>query len=420
MKDEWIHRYREAAGKERDTVDVLLGFNANIDVIFDAGEVALDLEQVEPVEHEKVTSLRELKEALRYCRENGLNKEMEMEGVDNDFQGGEERLGGQAGIMSNFLSNLGNGVIFYTPLLSEELASKINEKVLSPVIDGNFVLKNVRDASNTDRTKKNLIFEYEGEKTGRVIFSETMKGFGPYLRKGIEDNLAEIEDNIDRAIFSGFHDVEGNREAKLKKSRNQLRKISRPVHIEYVHREGIAELLFKHVIPEADSIGLDEAETREVAELLDLEADTGDEPSLGDVFNVSKELIERFGLDRCHVHTYDFHLTVTTDDYGVGQEEIRDGMLFGQLSAVLAASKGDYPVWEDYSDFEMEGKHLRRLDDLEHFQHFFGLEDFAHTGIAEVEGLKVTAVPTLIVEEPEKLVGLGDIISSGAFIGELK
>jgi len=87
-------------------------------------------------------------------------------------------IGGQAGIMSNFLAKTGNGVIFYTPLLSEDLSSRIDDKVLYPVMDGEFELKNVRDASNTDRTKKNHIFEFDSkESTGRMILSDTLKGF---------------------------------------------------------------------------------------------------------------------------------------------------------------------------------------------------------------------------------------------------
>ncbi len=418
MKQQWLERYLDVARRERGAADALIGFNANIDVIFQLGDMELDWDDVEPQMREEVEGIEELKSVLKYCMERGLNREVELKKLEYPVGDGEERLGGQAGIMSNFLSGLGNGVIFYTPFLSEELASQINEKVLFPAMEGEFVLKNVRDAVNTDRTKRNLIFEYEREKTGRVIFSQTMKGFGPYFRKGIEDNLESIQKGVDRAIFSGFHDVEGNKEAKIRKAENQLEIIDKPVHLEYVHRHGVDDLVFEHIVPAVNSIGLDEDELRVIADRLDIGLEEGD-LSMGEVFQVSKELIQRYGLERCHVHTYNFHLTVTGKDYEVEPEDIREGMLFGELSAIIAAGKGGYPSWEEYRDFDMEDKHIHRLDDLEQFQDFFDLEEFVEGGIAKIEGLNVVAIPTIIHEDPEKVVGLGDIISSGAFTGEI-
>ena len=104
-----------------------------------------------------------------------------------------------------------------------EYRSKMNEKILTPVMDGKFVLKNVKDSVSADRTKKNIIIEYENDATHRVIFSRKMKGFGPYFRKGIEDNFDVLEENVDRAIFAGYHDIEGNMEAKMKKAKNAPR-----------------------------------------------------------------------------------------------------------------------------------------------------------------------------------------------------
>ncbi|PSH00810.1 MAG: hypothetical protein BRC30_01575, partial [Nanohaloarchaea archaeon SW_7_46_7] len=63
---------------------------------------------------------------------------------------------------------------------------------------------------------------------------------------------------------------------------------------------------------------------------------------------------------------------------------------------------------------------IERLDELEHFEDFFDLNGFVETGIACVDDLKVVAIPTIIHENPDRLVGMGDIISAGAFVGELK
>lgn len=418
MRDEWIEKYRDSGRMLEGSRDVLVAFNANIDRVLRLEETGIELENVEPESIESVEGLRQLKSSLKHSLEKSENREYELKSLDHRFETGKKQLGGQAGIMTNFLSNIGETVIFYTPLLSEKLAELVNDNVLFPVTEPDFALKNVRDAANTDQTKENLIFEYESEGTGRVIFSDSLKGFGPYFRKGIENNFPELEENIDRAILSGFHDVEGNREAKLEKAGNQLEKLDIPVHVEYVHRTSkVAELTLEHVIPEAESLGVDENELVKLCGLLDI--DIEQDFSLGEAFNACKQIIEEKELERIHLHTYRFHLTVTRSSYEVKKKKILDAMLFGERAALKTAEKGELPVKEDLEDFSMEKMHLDGFKELNDFQDFFELENFASEGFTEIDGFKVVAIPTLIHEDPGRLVGLGDIISAGAFTAEI-
>jgi len=414
----WLEKYSASADLAEPSRDILVAFNANIDKIIEVGD---DLDpDAEPEDLQKASSYHDIRSALRYCMERSENREIELGDIDHEFDDGDEYIGGQAGIMANFLSGIGNAVIFYTPFLSEELAEMINEKVLYPVVEGEFVLKNVRDAANTDRTKTNLIFEYSGEETGRVIFSRKLKGFGPYFRKGVSDNFSKIDSDVDRIILSGFHDVEGNKEAKLKKSRAQVKELKTSVHLEFVYRnDEISSLISRYIIPEVESIGLDEDELKNLLELLEMDIAEEDHLSLGETFQVAKKLVEKFDLERIHVHTYRFHLTVAEENYRFSSKRIRDAMLFGELCAIENADKGEIPNSDDLKKFDMEKLHLEGLEELEHFQEFFELDDFVETGTAEVEGYRVAAIPTMIHEEPERLVGMGDIISSGAYVAEL-
>lgn len=419
MKEQWLKRYRNSTNMVDESHDVLVAFNANIDVVFDVGQLEIDLD-VEPEKLEEISGLKELKAALSYCIENGENREMELNELEHEFDSGEEYIGGQAGIMANYLSGTGNGVIFYTPFLSEELAANINEKVLYPMVDGDFVLKNVRDSANTDRTKRNLIFEFSSETTGRAIFSRKQKGFGPYFRKGVEENFEEIEQNVDRIILSGFHDADGNIEAKLRKSEDQIKKLESNVHLEYVHRnDNLATMVAEHIMPGVDSIGLDEDELRRLSDVLEIETEIDENPSLGEVFHAGKQIVDRFDMQRCHIHTYRFHLTVAKKEYNVSKERIRDAMLFGEVSAIQKCHSGEMPTKEDIKDFDMDEKRIQDLDDFQHFQDYFDLENFIEEGVAELEDHKLAAIPTIIDEEPERLVGMGDVISAGAFTAEI-
>ncbi|MFB6115203.1 MAG: ADP-dependent glucokinase/phosphofructokinase [Candidatus Nanohalobium sp.] len=420
MKDVWVQRYRDHCRvPDTNNVDVLTAFNANIDVMFDVEDMNLDFEDVESEDLDELENIKDLKSMLKYCMEEGINEEASLEGLEHSFDSGEERIGGQAGIMANYLSGMGNSVIFYTPFLSQELADMINVNVLFPTIEDDFVLKNVRDAANTDRTKKNMIFEFDSEKTGRLIASDSIKGFGPYFRKSIVEGFDEMDQNLDRVLISGFHDVEGNKEAKLEKARKQLDEIETLTHMEYVNTDDkTAEKIIKKIFPKIDSVGLDEEEAKQVREIVKSE-DTEGELTTGHAFKLGKELIEDFDLSRCQVHTYNFHITVVEDDYPVETEKIRDAMLFGEISAIKTAERGSIVQRKDLKDLDMEDKHIKRMDMLEDFADFFQIDNFVRDGTGKVEGYRVAAIPTIIHEDPKRVVGMGDILSSGAFVGEV-
>lgn len=419
MKDIWTERFLESKKMAKgDYVEVLTGFNANIDIKTSYRELNTDLEDVKPENIEEPHNNREFESLLKHCIENGENREVPRNGIQLDVSNGSRDIGGQAGIWSNYLSQTRNSVTFYTPFLSQDLADRINENVLYPVIDGQFVLKNVRDSANTDRMKENIIIEYDKEKTGRLILSDELKGFGPYFRGGVADNLDKMDRNLDRILLAGFQNASGNFESKLKKSAEQIAALETPIHLEYVDmsRE-VSEIVNNNIMPYVDSIGMDETEAATIADLRDI--DVGEEISLGDAFNIGKDLIGE-GLDRVHIHTYKYHVVIADEEYPVEEEKIRESMLYGEVSGITLADTGNMPRTETIEDFNMDDKHIERLDELENFQDFFGLENFVETGIACIDELKVVAIPTIIHEDPKRLVGMGDIISAGAFIGELK
>ncbi|MFO7793833.1 MAG: ADP-dependent glucokinase/phosphofructokinase [Candidatus Nanohaloarchaea archaeon] len=418
MKNIWRQRYSEISEKRPELdFSVLTAFNANIDLRTSYEDLDWDMGDVDGEVLDSVNNIEDVKSVLKHAMKNGENIECDLKNLDKEFSG-EKNLGGQAGIMANFLSGLNGSVTFYTPFLSQELADLVDEKVLHPYFDEEFVLKNVRDASNTDRTKKNIIIEYNQEYSGRVILSDSLRGFGPYFRSGIEKNLEMIDQDVDRILVSGFHNAEGNFEAKIAKSVGQLEKLESPKHLEMVDCQ---EDKFKHIMeeltPHVESIGLDETEGKKVRDFFNLE--TNDELHIGEAFEMSKKLIEKSNLERVHLHTYRYHLLVTDKDYPASLEHLRDSMLFGETSAVLSADIGRLPESEDFEGLDFDKVHIKNMDELEEFANFFNLEDFAEKGYSIVEGYKVAAIPTLIHEEPERLVGMGDLISSGTYAYEI-
>jgi len=418
MKDKWRNKYVEMA-KNPDIggFQVLTAFNANIDRTIKLEELNWNL-KAEAEKLESVENLEDIKKVLNYCVENSKNLEVDASNFNGSINQGKLNIGGQAGIMANFLSGLDGSVTFYTPFLSEQLAEKIDERVLHPYFENEFMLKNVRDSANTDRTKENIIIEFSEPKSGRLILSDKLRGFGPYFRSGIEDNIELIDQNIQGALFSGFQNVTGNKELKIEKSRQQLAKIKSKKHIEMVDcSKELFHLIGDKILPHVDSVGLDENEASQLAEVADKEVS---EPlHIGEAFDLFKNLIEDTELERCHLHTYRYHLIVAKNNYDLDLTHMRDGMLFGEIAAIKSADLGRIPELDDFDGLSFDEVHVKSLDEFEEFEDFFDLENFTETGMAEIDDFKVAAVPTLIHENPERLVGMGDLISSGAFAYEL-
>ncbi len=422
MKDKWRIEYQKVTRLlDGDRVNVLTGFNANIDLLYNLEDLNLDLADVEPELVNPVESITDLKSSLKFCLERGENEEVDGEEFYQNLDAEpDERIGGQAGIIANFLSGFNNYVAFHTPLLSDDLADLINEEVVSPVIDGKLLLKRVQECVNTDRTKKNTIIEFKGENTGRFIISDKMKGFGPYFRTGIADNFETLEKDLDRIILSGYHNADGNFETKLQKSKKQLSALETEKHLEYVAmREDKSSLIFEKILPEFESVGMDETEGLQLAALTDI--DTGsDELDIAKALELGKKLIEEKDLSRVHIHTYRYHLCIATADYRVSKERMKKSLLFGEACAIQMASQGSIPDIDDMQGFELDETHVHRLDPLEKLGDELGDKNFAEEGVYSDGEFKVAASPTLIHEDPERLVGMGDIISSGAFTAELK
>jgi ADP-dependent phosphofructokinase/glucokinase len=195
-----------------------------------------------------------------------------------------------------------------------------------------------------------------------------------------------------------------------------LAEFDTPVHVEYVTTdEKRSESIKNHILPEADSIGMDEYELKELSSI----EGPGD-VDLGEAYQASKEMIEEHNLSRVHIHTINYHLVVVEEDYEIKSEKIRDSMLFGEVCAMQLAENGHIPNKTDIENFGMENKYLKKLDHLEDFADYFDLDNFVETGFAKIEDYRVIAIPIIIHEDAERLVGMGDVISSAAFTSELK
>ncbi|MDY6774705.1 MAG: ADP-dependent glucokinase/phosphofructokinase [Halobacteria archaeon] len=426
LEDGWKTKYRKSTRLVDEKTDAVVGFNVNIDVIHYIEETDLDVSDADPRLVSRVEDYEDLRSSVRYCVDEGENHEVSL-GFELDIEG-DEHIGGQGGIMSKYLSQTRNGVVFYSPVLSPEIASILDDGIVFPVEeDGELRLRPVGDCSNTQTTKRNHIFEFKTDRSGRLILSGYAEGFDPYFPEPVEGHIDELGDC---ALLSAFHDVSERPKQKIEKAASQLRQIEIPVHTEYVHKDDeTASLVIEKILPEVDSLGVDTTEMREI--LMSHGIEVYGDMSLEDSVEYAREVSDSLGIERLHLHTYQHQVIVADEEYPVPLERIRDSALYGCVSSLGVAEEGRIPDSEyidgfspdaaDDSDNENDKEILSdSLDEMRRLGESMHVEGFEEDGTARVGDKKVAVVPTLIHPNPVRTVGMGDITSAGAFTSEIE
>ena len=189
----------------------------------------------------------------------------------------------------------------------------------------------------------------------------------------------------------------------------------------------LLEILVTELFPKVHSVGCNEAELIQILEAFGQEtlasqiqetltSHIKDKKSIENVYLGASHLVQLCDLRRLHVHTWDFHVSINKAETETHEIE-RDALLFG---AVMGAAK-------TYTELDIQDIHITR-----------GLEiPFSEDGLKQVNELHqhpgqvgaciahgsfkaddalVCVVPGRIKEGIESAVGLGDTLSSMAFL----
>ena len=359
--------------------------------------------------------------------------------ADKTFPANEERTGGQAGIMANFLAGLGIEVLAYTPLLSEKQASFFNSEVKFPLVkNSKFATVAIKKASNSEHTKINRIFEFKkGFKLGstsscranRFILASRPKGTEPFFSKELEAHIPKMFQGVNRVILSGYQSEKACNLAHFRKEKMQIKKIKKAnpklmIHLEeaFISDKMLEKDIVEYIAKNVDSIGMNEVEVRQIASCVLQKKVLEKYPknTLEGLYILGAEIAKKLKLLRVHIHYLGFYIAIVDKKYPVQPEKVRDALLFASLAAEARAKKGTLPARKDISSQKLSGISEKGIQEIKALKKSLHLcEGFLTTGICEMDGHFLIAVPTIISKHPKTTVGMGDVISSSAFAGEL-
>ncbi|MFX1513757.1 MAG: ADP-dependent glucokinase/phosphofructokinase, partial [Promethearchaeota archaeon] len=386
--------------------------------------------------------------------------------IDTIFQGADEkRMGGQSGIITNLMARLKiEHVLIYTPFLSTEQALVFNKgNIFVPVNEeGILKLKTPRRASKpTDPIKINwifeyqegLVFEFDGKmnqvpRTNRFILASRPSGLRPLFDPMTSSILPEIGILVDRVIMSGYQYLRRNykngltykqyldlavRHLKMLKSQNPRLRI----HMEFasIRDESIREEILRTISPQVHSFGCNEVEIIETLRILGLEQvaqKIEESENAQTLFKGILTLMEELKFERIHLHTLGYHIVMIKKNYPCSPKGVRTGCLFASNIAATKALLGTFSS-ADIETYELQmGKRIsisfKGISELQNLGKYLQeenqlsclLEEFMIEGISHIDNNRTLIfVPAQITPIARSTVGLGDSISSSAFIFDL-
>jgi ADP-dependent phosphofructokinase/glucokinase len=179
-------------------------------------------------------------------------------------------------------------------------------------------------------------------------------------------------------------------------------------HVECVSGTGpdVIAKMVRHILPAADSIGLNERELGMFTRVVRKEDPMS--PSLlpsspGTIFRDAIALADATGVSRVHLHTFGYYILILNAK--TAQPDVsRNALLLAAKVAADSAGLGKQVL-------SPEG--LRAYDEIREVS---GPDERA--GIFEENNRIVILVPTYTSKNVQKTTGLGDILSSTAFVAD--
>ena len=323
-------------------------------------------------------------------------------------------IGGQAGIAAVHLASIGISDVLCITHSPGPDTKKILDNVGVHLLD---LKKENKSSSDTIH----LIFEYSPglvplvkgvtPRNNRFIASPSHTPESVLIMGDKSDAFNAGISQYTRAFLSGYQYLQTDEEFRqaadqillMKKNNDRMR-----VHVECVSvtDTGVINGFIHHILPVADSIGLNEHELELLLHAMDSHnAEQGFFERLSSVqqVNGALEICKKSGLKRLHLHTFGYFVQIIRNDC-VHPEVSLNALLFASRN-VAEAAQG--------TSMEISPAGISAIEEVDKI---FGPQ--ISPGIFCHNIHTIVMIPTIIAQNITKSSGLGDILSSTAFIAD--
>lgn len=455
----WQENYKivpEQLRKVKQTGKVFCAFNTNIDAVIKITgqrlrEIAelvnlseADLEE----ENLKINSPKDVVRGIIKCFSQGIaeewlcEKQAVYEWMRDNLGYDRLQMGGQAGIVANAIATLGVSQVFVHTNSHPKLQAK--QFLNLPNLLGFDEHNEVKQASKINRVNdlplihwiiefdKDDVLEFADKKyicpkANRFIATYDMANMNLQINEGFIDYLQK--NKFESLILSGYHSLaaENSGVERLEATLPLIRqwKADNPqgiIHLELASTQDkeIRKVIIEEIAPLVDSVGLNDREALDVLEIISpdmydtIKQQKIDAVKILEILNVLKL---KFKTPRIQLHMFGLYITLQDKNFRVNPEQNRNGMM---LASVVAATKAGVGKIDSYDNLLWSyGKEIGAygIEELSKLADSIETDSLSENGLAEFNGFDLIAVPTILIEKPVTLVGMGDTISSVSLIG---
>lgn len=470
FKNEWKEHYKSAPNqleKMSHVKGLISAFNANIDAVIKiSGKkieeiISQDSFNSSALDNVATTSINSKEDALRgiiKCFSSGIAEEWLIDNVDvfhwlNDNIGYDQmQMGGQGGIVANAMAVCGvNPVYVHCASLPQDQAKLFLDLPNLLSVDKNGELKKAFDISRTEdiplihwiiEFDKGDSLSYNGRtvtcpKSNRFIATYDPLNFKLAIDKPFADKFNDGKMPFEYIILSGYQMLKENLDGGLKgidRIDESIKILSKwkennPNHILHfeiasTQDKVIRKALLDKLATISDSVGFNERELIDLLEVIgedELSQICNKETTSANLFKGMLKIFEYTGCPRIQLHMFGLYVTLQKKGFSISPIQNRNGM---QLAAVIAAAKAGTGAINEMSgllwakDKEVSDVGIKELKSLsEEVTKIFGDNKLVSEGIFTNNDVEIIAVPTIIIDNPITLVGMGDTISSISLVG---
>ena len=351
------------------------------------------------------------------------------------------QIGGQGGIIANTLSLTEiNQIIVHSNALSNLQAQQFFNRKNLLSFDKNGNLKQASKINRDKISSIHWIVEFDkGDKIsieGKEFICPKSNRFiitydPPLFNFVIDNNFIKYTNNnkFNYFILSGYQALSAKNDAlkHIKKSVEIIHNWKKQspksiIHLEIASTQDklVRKYLAEHLIPNVDSIGMNERETMDILEILNqskLLEKCRKSPSSSNLFDAIITIKNKLKCPRIQLHMFGLYITVQDKKYSLSPNKNRNGMILAATSAASKAlygqlSKPDYIL----KSYGMNVSEIG-IKELTTLSSHLKKSELLTKGICEYKNFDIIAVPTIIIDQPKTLVGMGDTISSFSLVG---
>jgi ADP-dependent phosphofructokinase/glucokinase len=465
IKKQWLKNYKSAPEQLKKMSEIkglISAFNANIDAVIKLsgkdiekliGEFNLNqaelLSDGETIINSKTDAIR----GLINCFTKGIAEEWLIENKEIFYWLQENlgydklQMGGQGGIVANVMAVCGvNNVYVHCASLNKEQASLfLDLPNLISVDEKGVIEKANKIVRSNDIPLIHWIIEFDkGDKitvdgkeftcpkSNRFIATYDPLNFKLHIDETFANQISNENINYEYIILSGYQMLQeelsdkSNGTDRIEASKKIISNwvnsnVNHILHLEMASTQDttIRKNLLDNLTTEVDSLGFNERELIDLLEVINepkLALECEQKTNSVNLFKGMLKIFEYTNCPRIQLHMFGLYVTLQQKNYKISAQQNLKGM---QLAAVIAATKAgtgsidknEILLWA--KDLEVSDVGLNELQEL---SNFLGNTNYKNTlmqnGLFSNNEFDLIAVPTILIDKPITLVGMGDTISS--------